>query len=146
MKRSTKYPNTSTFCWHNANPKGRITGDCTYRAISTACGFSYEKVVRDMAELQCRTGYASRDLIDLIMQEYGWSKMRQPRKSDNTKYTGNEFCKVQQKKISKDGIVIADRIFCSIGGHHVVAIVDGKVYDIWDSTNGCIGNYWVKMK
>ena len=26
-----------------------------------------------------------------------------------------------------------------IGGNHIVAIVDGKVNDIWDSTNGVLG-------
>ena len=31
-----------------------------------------------------------------------------------------------------------------IGGHHIVAIVKAKVCDIWDSTDGCIGNYWTK--
>ena len=146
MKRSTKYPDTPTFHYYNANPKGRITGDCTVRAICTALGYSYEYVVRDLAELQCETGYDAKDLIELIMQKYGWHKMRQPRKADNTKYTGKEFCKVQQKGLAKDGIKISSRIVSMIGCHHIVAIIDGKVNDIWDSTDGCIGNYWVRFK
>ena len=36
-------------------------------------------------------------------------------------------------------------IIANIGGHHIVAILDGKVHDIWDSTYKCIGNVWVKV-
>ena len=61
--------------------------------------------------------------------------MKQPRKSDNTKYIGKEFCKMFK------GTCVAN-----IGGHHIVCIKDGKVHDIWDSTDGCIGNYWIKTK
>ena len=32
----------------------------------------------------------------------------------------------------------------NIGGNHTVCIKNGKVHDTWDSTDGCIGNYWVK--
>lgn len=33
-------------------------------------------------------------------------------------------------------------IIAHIGGNHIVAIVNHKVYDIWDSTDYCIGNFW----
>ena len=36
------------------------------------------------------------------------------------------------------------RYIAHIGGHHIIAIVDKKVNDTWDSTDGCIGNYWTK--
>ena len=67
------------------------------------------------------------------MELKGWTKMRQPRKRNNTKYTGKEFCEIFK------GVCVAN-----IGGNHTVCIKNGKVYDIWDSTDGCIGNYWVK--
>lgn len=133
--REQKYPDTKTFKFYNANPKNRITGDCTFRAICTALGQTWEQTVMEMAELSCKTGYALNDTkgIAKYMELKGWTKMKQPRKSDNTKYTGKEFCKVFK------GTCVAN-----IGGHHVVCIKDGKVHDIWDSTDGCIGNYWVK--
>lgn len=138
MKRQEKYPETKTFHYYNANPKNRITGDCTFRAVCTALEQTWEQTVMEMAELSCRTGYAINDKkgIERYLKEKGWTKHSQPRKADNTKYTGEEFC-VKLAKKNK-------RYVCNIGGHHIVAIVNGKVNDIWDSTDGCIGNYWTK--
>ena len=133
--RQQKYPNTETFIYYNANPKGRITTDCVVRAICTALNEPYKYVLMEMMELSIETGYEYTDkkCIDKYLELKGWTKMKQPRKSNNTKYTGKEFCKTFK------GICVAN-----IGGHHIVCIKDGKIYDIWDSTDGCIGNYWVK--
>lgn len=144
MKRTDRYPDTSTFHNFNANPKNRITGDCRIRAIAVACEVPYNKVVMDLARIQCETGYdqCTNQGIDILLKEYGWIKQKQPRKKDNTKYTGEEWCKLLQK----DPFVVIGgaRVVANIGGHHMVAIVDGKVWDTWDSTDGCIGNYWIK--
>lgn len=138
MKRQDKYPETSTFHFYNANPKGRFTGDCRIRAIAAACDVPYNQVVMDLARIQCETGYdqCEKQGIGILLKEYGWVKQSQPRKDDNTKYTGEEFCKYLANKNIK--------YVAHIGGHHLVAIVNGKVYDTWDSTDGCIGNYWIK--
>lgn len=61
MDRRKKYPDTDTFHYFNANPKNRITGDCSFRAISTALMQDYNKTVMEMAELMCKTGYAMND-------------------------------------------------------------------------------------
>jgi hypothetical protein len=145
MTRQEKCPNTSTFKYHNANPRNRITTDCVIRAISTATDTPYNQVVMELAELQCKTGYDDGDpkLYDLYLKQNGFTKQKQPRKADNTKFTGKEFCNALQ---SDYGYVIGKdiRIVAHIGGHHIVAIVDGKVHDIWDATYKTIGNYWVK--
>ena len=88
MKRTEKYPDTLVFHFHNENPKGRITGDCTFRAIARATGKSWEEVVREMAEMSIKTGYAVNDKkgIEKYMESIGWIKMPQPRKVDGTKY------------------------------------------------------------
>ncbi len=146
MTRQQKYPDTKTFHFYNANPKNRITGDCRIRAISTATGVEYNKVVLALALIQMETGYdqCTNQGIDILMDALGWKKQKQPRKPNGKKYTGKEFCKVLQKGVPENGIVISPRIFCNIGGNHEVAVVDGKVWDTWDSTEGCIGNYWTK--
>lgn len=155
MKRTQKYPDTSTFHYYNANPRDRITGDCTFRAISAAMNKPWEDVVMEMAYLSVETGYAINDKkgIDRYLKRNGYTKMPQPRKWDNTKYTGKEFCEVQQdwlfdKRLHgnewKDGVVISPRIIANIGGNHIVAIVNGVIYDTWNSSDGCIGNYWIK--
>jgi hypothetical protein len=138
MNRTTKYPETSTFHYFNANPKNRITGDCVFRAFTLAMQQDYNTTVMEMAELMCETGYALNDKKgeERYLAKKGWVKHTQPRKADGTKYTGKEFC---ERLAIKN-----QRYIAHIGGHHMVAIVDGKVNDTWDSTNGCIGNYWTK--
>lgn len=137
-KRIDKYPETSTFHYFNANPKNRITGDCVFRAFTLAMRQDYNATVMEMAELMCETGYALNDAKGeaKYLEVKGWVKHKQPKKPDGTKYTGKEFCKMIAKK--------NQRYIAHIGGHHVVAIVGCKVNDIWDSTDGCIGNYWTE--
>ncbi len=153
MTRRQKYPDTPVFHYYNANPHNRITGDCTIRAICTALEIPYTNVVMEMAKLQCETGYDADSLIDRYLKAKGWTKNKQPRKEDNTKFTGVEFCTILlnyiddeniQGAMTDDGIEINKRIIANIGGHHIVAIIDGKINDIWNSSNGCIGNYWTK--
>lgn len=146
MTRQQKYQETSTFHYHNANPKNRITTDCVVRAISTALEIPYKQVVMEMAEMQCKTGYDSAEnkLIDMYLHSKGWVRRKQPRKADGTKYTGAEFCREISEGVTFNGSVFNyNRIVANIGGHHTVAIIDGKVFDIWNSTDGRIGIYWV---
>lgn len=150
MNRQQKYPDTSTFHFYNANPKNKYTSDCVIRAISTALGQSWEQTVRELTEVGIKYGYVFTDTkcYEHYLKQKGWVKHKQPRKSDNTKYTGFEFCTELETdnpweynfdimSVRKKGNIIAH-----IGGHHIVAIVNHKVYDTWNSTDGCIGNYW----
>ena len=150
--RKMKYPETDSFVYYNRNPRGRITGDCVFRAFSTALDQDYNQTVMEMAQLMCETGYALNDSkgADRYLQNKGWIKCSQPRKADNTKYTGKEWCKWLSDNY-KNGEI--GNIVCHIGGHHMVVIkpVDGsrgcyKIHDIWNSSHGCIGNYWVKKR
>lgn len=138
MKRQERYPETSTFHYYNANPKNRLTPDCWLRAICTGLNEPYNDVLREMVEIHIQTGYemSSDQVIDRYLASKGWIKHKQPRCSDNTKYSGKMFCLELADK--------NERYIANIGGHHMVAIVDGKVNDTWDSTNKCIGNYWTK--
>ena len=146
MRRQDKYPDTKTFHFHIANPKGKFTADCEVRAISTATGVEYNEVVRGLAETQIRTGYAigTNENTTAYLATLGYRKNNQPRKWDNTKYTGEEFCETFAGCDDADGIV------ANIGGHHAVCIKryngDLKVWDTWNSTEGCIGNYWSKAR
>lgn len=140
MTRQEKYPDTKTFRYYNANPKGRITTDCVIRALATATDIPYASVVRELAEMQIATGYDDGETkcYGVWLESNGWHRQKQPRKPDGRKFTGKEFCKWLRDNGFKGSVV------ANIGGHHVVAIVDCKVHDIWDSTDGCIGNYWMK--
>ena len=138
MKRAEKYPETSTFHFFNANPKGRYTGDCVYRALTVATGRKWEEVIFACAVMAVKTGFspACKENYGRVLEQMGFQKCKQPRKGSGRKYTGREFCK---ELADPEAVYVAH-----IGGHHVVAIKGSKVWDIWNSTDGCIGNYWVK--
>ena len=136
--RQQKYPDTKSFHFYNANPKGKYTTDCVIRALCTAMDKSWDEVLTDLCTYAIKYKY----MIDepkcygKYLEDNGWVKHKQPRKDDNTKYTGEEFVKYKTK----------GKYVAHIGGHHIVAIKDGRVYDTWDSTDGCIGNYWAKFE
>lgn len=143
MTRQQKYPDTKYFRFYNANPHGRITGDCVIRAIATATENEYNVVCMAEAVMRIESGYSlGNDGINWILERIGWKRQKQPRKANGKKYTGEEFCRAIQNGQFKE--LEGKRIVANIGGHHTVAIVDGKVWDTWDSTDGCIGNYWIK--
>lgn len=151
MTRQQKYPDTETFHFHNANPNGKYTGDCVARALSVATGNPYSDIVRCLAEIQIATGYdgTSPEGFGRYLESEGWIKHKQPRMKSGRKYTGEVFCIAQQSLLFRDGaegldVYPSKRIVANIGGGHTVAIIDGKVWDTWDSTEGCIGNYWTK--
>lgn len=141
MKRQDKYQNTKTFNFYNANPWKRITADCVVRAISAAMGQSYELTYKELFELSLKTGYMLNDkkCYEKYLSNKGWLKMPQPKKEDNTKLTGKEFCEVAQEFTFN----YPSRMIAHVGGHHLVAIINGKIWDTWDCTPWCIGNYWV---
>lgn len=147
--RQEKYPDTDVFHYYNANPHNRITGDCTFRAVCTALDNSWERTVMEMAALSCRHGFALNDKkgIAKYMEYKGWKKMKQPKKIDGTKYTGLEFCLYLNDHFPNGEL---GNVLANIGGHHIVCIkwTDGKfkINDIWNSSYGCIGNYWIEEK
>lgn len=135
--RQQKYPNTDTFTYHNANPKNKIASDCVIRAICAALDQDYVETYRELVELSIKLGYVFNETktYEKYLASKGWKKQKQPRKSNNTKYTGEEFC----QRVARNRTIVAH-----LGGHHIVCVKGNKVHDIWDSTGGCIGNYWVK--
>ena len=143
MKRQEKYPDTRTFHFHNQNPYNRFTTDCVVRALSLATGIPYTNVVIDLAKLQCKSGFDDGDerIYGKYLESKGFTRFKQPRKYDNTKFSGKEFCNWLYAK-GYDGVV------CNIGAHHVTAIMPFesgyKVCDTWDSSEGCVGIYWAK--
>ena len=144
-KLSSKYPDTKSFHFYNANPKGKKTCDCSIRAVSTALGLSYEETAREMLEYTFKTGLMINDPkhIDKFLCSKGWVKCNQPRKSDNTRYTGIEFCEnAMNYGIAKFNYDVT-RVIANMGTQHIVAIMDGKIYDTWDSSWCRVGCLWV---
>lgn len=135
MRRQDKYPDTEYFHYENVNPKNRFTGDCVYRAIAKAMGWTWTKTVKALTDQALETGYCPNSVENYsrFLQAYGFEKHPQPRHDDRTKYTLREFINEH-----KTGTYVVN-----MPGHTTV-VVDGKNIDIWDCSRSRskIGNFW----
>lgn len=84
----------------NVNPKGRKTGDCSTRALVACLGLRYD----DVLDLQLKFvkkyyyDFTSRQCVEKILSDFGYVKMKQPKKPDGTKYRVNEIDKILSKE------------------------------------------------
>ena len=138
-KKSQPPKDTLYFHYYNANSHGHITTDCVIRAISTVMEQPWEVTYDDLVDLGRKYGRLPNDRV--IMNKYlvknGFVKMKEPRNLDNRKYRVCEYI----KDINNSLTAIA-----SLGNQHVAAIVDGVVYDTWDSSNEVLHTYYVKKE
>lgn len=123
----------------NVNPKGRKTGDCSTRALVGTLGISYEEALKLQTEMALKTYYdpTSKQVMEKVLERYGYRKMQQPRKGDNTKYTVGEMDRILSQKEMIEGVLV------TVANHHT-CITNGAVQDIWDCRYKSVGNYYVK--
>ena len=128
---------TSKGCYvfHNANPAGKLNaGDCVIRAISTATNADWDKVFLGLCAvgLELKDVASSKPVYTKYLQNIGYPMQKQPRKRNNTKYTAEEFA----REFNRGTYVISL-------ANHLSVVVNGKIYDTWNCSDKCVGNYWV---
>lgn len=123
----------------NVNPKGRKTGDCSTRALVGTLGIGYDKALMAQVKYTLDTYYdiTSKQVIEKVLNEFGYIKMKQPRKPDGKKYTVGEMDLILTDKQMQEGVLI------TVANHHT-CIVNGAVQDIWDCRYKTVGNYYIK--
>lgn len=124
----------------NVNPKNRKTGDCSTRAIAELLNITWEDALKMQFDMAIKTKYdpSSRQVMEKVLNQFGFRKVRQPRKVDNTKYQVKEMDQVLGKLELKTGVVV------NVANHYV-CIKDGNYIDIWNSGRKCVGNYYTKF-
>jgi len=132
------------FVKENVNPKGWKTGDCVVRAIAKASSRPWEEVYRDLCEIGAKKCRMPNDpkVYELYLENHGWLKCKQPRKEDGTKYRIKEFL---------DFIALDNWVIISMANHLTCARYyyeygEFKLYDTWDCSYKCVGNYWKRPK
>lgn len=123
----------------NVNPKGHKTGDCAVRAIVGTLGISYEEAIDKCAywaKKKCY-GITDKETMELVLKEYGYVKMKQPRRANGKKYLVGEMDELLTVKEKMEGVLV------TIANHHT-CITGGVVQDIWDCRYKTVGNYYVK--
>ena len=115
-----------SYAYYQPNPAGKSVGDCTVRALSKALGQTWEETYVGLA----LEGFVRGDLPNAdsvwgpYLRERGFVRHLIP-ESQFGAHTVADFARENPQ-----GTYIL-----SMPGRHVVAVVDGTIYDSWDSRN-----------
>lgn len=122
------------FIYTNPNPTDKKTGDCVIRAIAIATHSTWEKAYIDL----CKEGLLMADLPNsnavwsAYLKKLGFKKEILPNSCPDC-YTVRDFAEDNPYGIY---------VLCS--GSHTVTIMDGNIYDAWDSSNEIVSFYFYK--
>lgn len=118
----------------NNNPTGRSVGDCAVRAVSKALDIDWEAAY----SLIAKNGYIMGDMPSsngvwgAVLRQHGFKRFNLPDSCPDC-YTAEDF--------AKDNPV---GIFVLGFGNHVAAVIDGDIYDSWDSSREIPQYVWYK--
>ena len=120
----------------NLNPRKKSVGDCTVRAIAIATGSAWVETYLDL----CLTGMVMADMpsansvTTAYLRNKGFRRRTIPDECPDY-YTISDFCKDNPK-----GTYIIGT------GSHLTTVIDGDLFDSWDSSNECPVYYFEKME
>lgn len=109
----------------NPNPVGRRVGDCAVRAISKALGVDWETAYVMVASNGFSMGDmpSSDSVWGATLRQHGFYRMSIPDTCPDC-YSVTDFCNDNPKGTFVLGF-----------GGHVATVVDGDLFDSWDSSN-----------
>lgn len=119
---------------YNPNPVNRVVGDCAVRAVSAALGVDWETAYTMIAA----NGYQMADMPSsnavwgAVLRQNGFYRDTVPNTCPNC-YTASDFAKDHSKGVYVLGF-----------GNHVATVIDGDIYDSWDSSNEIPVYYWYR--
>lgn len=120
----------------NNNPTSRNVGDCAVRAVSKALNISWEDAYAKIAS----NGYAMGDMPSSdsvwgsVLRQNGFYREAIPNECPDC-YTAKDFCKDNPYGIYVLGF-----------GGHVATVVDGDLYDSWNSENEIPVYVWFRKE
>lgn len=120
----------------NNNPTGRNVGDCAVRAVSKALGIDWETAYLTIA----RNGFMMGDMPSsdsvwgAVLRQNGFYRRTVPNSCPDC-YTADDFC-----RDNPEGIFVL-----GFGGH-VATVIDGDLYDSWNSSNEIPVYVWYQKR
>lgn len=120
----------------NENPTGRRVGDCAVRAVSVALGIDWESAYC----LIVVNGFAMGDMPNAnsvwgaVLRQNGFYRKAIDDFCPDC-YTAEDFCNEHPKGTYVLGF-----------GTHVATVIDGNIYDSWDSSREVPQYYWYKKE
>lgn len=123
-----------SFVLENVNPKKRTVGDCAIRAVAKACGLSWDSAYVELCDmgLHMKNLPNANEVWGAYLKSMGFVKCSAPVCPDCL--TVREFALDHPIGIYVVGT-----------GTHVVTVIDGDYYDIWDSGDEVVAFYWKEV-
>lgn len=120
--------------FYNPNPLAIKRIDCSVRALCRVTGMKWDDVHRETSELARMMGTMSVDdaVWGAFLRRRGWVRYAVPNTCPDC-YTVRQFCTDHP---------YGEYILCPY--QHVVAAVDGNVYDTFDCLDETVLYFWVK--
>ncbi len=118
----------------NNNPTGRNVGDCAVRAVSVALGIDWEEAYDLIAEAGYNMGDmpSSDSVWGAVLRQHGFYRKAIPNTCPDC-YTAEDFASDHPHGVYVLGF-----------GGHVATIVDGVLYDSWNSSNAIPVYFWYR--
>ena len=122
------------YVYFNNNPAGRVVGDCSVRALSKALDITWEGayIKAISAGFKMCDMPSSDSVWGAVLRSNGFYRQSIPDTCPEC-YTAEDFC-----NDNKEGTFVL-----GFGGH-VATVVDGNLYDSWDSSNEIPQYFWRK--
>ena len=122
---------------YNPNPVGRHNvEDCSVRALSKALNVDWEEahIMQDIAAIQMGDMAHGDSVWGAVLRKNGFWREVIPNTCPDC-YTVEDFCKDHPKGT-----------FVVRVNDHVLTVVDGDIYDSWDSSKEIPSYYWYKKE
>lgn len=120
------------YLYYNPNPAGRSVGDCAIRAIAKALDIDWEDAYAKVVVNGFRMGDmpSSDSVWGAVLRMNGFYRKALPNTCPDC-YTAEDFC-----------IDHPEGTYVLGFGGHVATVVDGDIYDSWNSSNEIPQYYW----
>lgn len=122
--------------YFNPNPVGRSVGDCAIRAIAKALDISWEQafLLITTAAFQMGDMPSSNSVWGAVLRQHGFYRTSIKDECPDC-YTAEDFCNDNPKGIFVLGF-----------GNHVATVIDGILFDSWDSRQEIPQYVWYKKE
>ena len=123
------------YVYFNPNKLARSVGDCAVRAVAKALNTDWDEAYAKMVVTGFRMGdLPSSDAVwGSVLRQNGFIKEVLPSSCPDC-YTAEDFCRDHPSGTYVLGF-----------GGHAATVVDGDLYDSWDSSNDIPQFYWRRV-
>ena len=121
---------------YNPNPTGRMVGDCAVRAVARALDVDWETAYTMIAKNGFMMGDmpSSNSVWGAVLRQNNFIRKSIPSAFPDT-YTAEDFAADNPEGVFVLGF-----------GNHVATVVNGEIYDSWDSSKEVPQYYWYRKE